>query len=154
MVNSDNKIQDQVEETGKIFEVFGLTPMQGRIVAYFILSDPPEKTFSELLGFFNTSKSSISNSLNWLIDSRIADYRTYSTDRKRYFYLTDDFFRIYFTKVIGNLNELKDHIYRAVSVRSPHHPEVSEQILKWIGEANLFSSGLKEMISKTDDEII
>ena len=40
--------RDTIEETGKVFRKFGLTPMQGRIVAFFTISDPPEKTFDEL----------------------------------------------------------------------------------------------------------
>lgn len=38
---AEKKMRETIEETGKVFEKFGLTPMQGRIVAYFTLSDPP-----------------------------------------------------------------------------------------------------------------
>jgi DNA-binding transcriptional regulator GbsR (MarR family) len=67
----DKKLRNAIEETGKVFEKFGLTPMQGRIVAYFTLNDPPEKTFDELVKFFIASKSSVSNSLNFLLQNKI-----------------------------------------------------------------------------------
>lgn len=148
----DKKLRETIEETGKVFEKFGLTPMQGRILAYFTLSDPPEKTFDELVKFFAASKSSISNSLNYLLQSKIIDYKTFSSDRKRYFYITDRFFRIYFTRVLENVRELKAHAYRTVTMRSPDHPAVSGKILKWIENANTFEQKLVETIESFDAE--
>lgn len=49
MMTQDKRNRELIEETGKVFEKFGLTPMQGRVVACFTLSDPPEKTFDELV---------------------------------------------------------------------------------------------------------
>ena len=149
----EKQIRETIEETGKVFEKFGLTPMQGRIVAYFTISDPPEKTFDELVKFFRASKSSISNSLNSLLQSKIIDYKTFVSDRKRYFFITDTFFRVYFSKVLENVKELKGHAYRTVAMRSPEHPGVSEKILKWIENANVFEESLEQVISSFHDEI-
>lgn len=145
MIPQEKRIRETIEETGKVFEKFGLTPMQGRIVAYFTMSDPPEKTFEEMVKYFKASKSSISNSLNFLLQNKIIDYKTFASDRKRYFFITDSFFRVYFKKVLENVKELKDHAYRSVTLRSPEHPEVSEKILKWIENANQF----QECLGKT-----
>ena len=49
MSTHDIRNREITEETGKVFEKLGLTPMQGRIVAHFMVSDPPEKTFDELV---------------------------------------------------------------------------------------------------------
>jgi DNA-binding transcriptional regulator GbsR (MarR family) len=149
----EKKIRESIEETGKVFEKFGLTPMQGRIVAYFTVSDPPEKTFDELVKFFKASKSSISNSLNYLLQNKIIDYKTFTSDRKRYFFITDSFFRVYFGKVLENVRELKGHAYRAVAMRSPEHPAVSEKILKWIENANVFEDSLEEIILSFHNDI-
>ena len=147
------KIRETIEETGKVFEKFGLTPMQGRIVAYFTISDPPEKTFDEIVKYFKASKSSVSNSLNSLLQSKIIDYKTFVSDRKRYFFITDAFFRVYFSKVLENVKEMKGHAYRTVAMRSPEHPEMNEKILKWIENANIFEKSLGEIISSFHDEI-
>jgi len=148
----EKKLRETIEETGRVFEKFGLTPMQGRILAYFTLSDPPEKTFEELVNFFAASKSSISNSLNYLLQSKIIDYKTFSSDRKRYFFITDQFFRIYFKQVLENVRELKSHVYRTVTMRSPEHPDVSEKILKWIENANTFEQNLVDTLQSFDAE--
>ena len=145
--------RDMVEETGKVFEKFGLTPMQGRIVAYFTISDPPEKTFDELVNYFKASKSSVSNSLNYLLQNRIIDYRTFPSDRKRYFFITDSFFRVYFTRVLESVAELKEYAYRTVSVRTPEYPGANEKLLKWIENANRFQDAIgKTLDSLRNDE--
>jgi DNA-binding transcriptional regulator GbsR (MarR family) len=154
MVLRDNKNIELIEEAGKVFEKFGLTPMQGRIVAYFTISDSPEKTFDELIQYFKASKSSVSNSLSYLIQNKIMDYKTYSTDRKRYFFITDSFFKIYFEKVVENVRELKEYAFRTVSMRSPEHPDVNQKILKWIENANLFQEVLERTLTDLKSESI
>jgi DNA-binding transcriptional regulator GbsR (MarR family) len=146
MSGRDVTNREIIEETGKIFEKFGLTPMQGRIIAYFTVSDPPEKTFDEMVKYFQASKSSVSNSLNYLLQNKLIDYKTYAADRKRYFFLTDSFFRVYFKKVLENVAELKQYAYRTVSMRTPDYPAASEKILKWIENANSFQETLENTL--------
>lgn len=154
MVQQENKIRDLVEVKGRVFEKFGLTPMQGRIIAWLTIIDAPEKTFEELVKFFRASKSSVSSSLNFLIDSGIIDYRTISAQRRRYFFITDAFFRIYFKKVHENVSELREYVINTVSMRSPDHPEVNEKILRWIADANLFQEALEKTLSDISKERI
>jgi DNA-binding transcriptional regulator GbsR (MarR family) len=146
------KASETIEETGKVFEKFDLTPMQGRIVAYFMVSDSPEKTFDELVKYFNASKSSVSNSLNFLLQNKIIDYKTFASDRKRYFFLTESFFRVYFKKVLENVVELKEIAYRTVSQRTPEYPEASEKILKWIENANRFQESIEDTLDSIKNE--
>jgi len=150
----DIKSRELIEETGKVYENFGLTPMQGRIIAYFTISDPPEKTFDEIVKYFKASKSSVSNSLSFLLHSKIIDYKTFSTERKRYFFLTDTFFLFYLAKVMENVKELKEHAIRTVSMRSPDYPDVSAKILKWIENANVFQESLETTIQSLKHDTI
>lgn len=152
MLSKERKIREIIEENGKIFEKFDLTPMQGRIVAYFTVSDAPEKTFEELVTYFKASKSSISNSLNYLLQNKIIDYKTFASDRKRYFFLTDAFFRVYFNKVLSNLAELKEYAYRTVATRTPEYPQASENILKWIENANRFQEALENTLESLKED--
>jgi DNA-binding transcriptional regulator GbsR (MarR family) len=154
MEESEKISREMVEEAGKLFEKFGLTPMQGRIVAYFTISDPPEKTFEELVEYFKASKSSVSNSLNFLLSNKIIDYKTFVADRKRYFFITDSFFRVYFEKVLENVSELKELTLKTVSLRSPHHPEASTVILKWIENANLFQDTIGKAMAQLKKESV
>ena len=153
MENENRKIRDTIEETGKVFEKFGLTPMQGRIIACLIISDQPEMTFDDIVKYFRASKSSISNSLSFLLQARMIDYKTYASDRKRYFFVNDAFFKVYFRNLLDNVRELKHSALRIVSMRSPEHKEVSENILRWIENANLFEQRLTDTISSFDEDI-
>lgn len=148
----EKKLRETIEETGKVFEKFGLTPMQGRIISYFTMSDPPEKTFEELVKYFKASKSSVSNSLNFLLHNKLIDYKTFPSNRKRYFFITDSFFRVYFRRVLENVSELKEHAYRTVSMRSPEYPVPSEKILKWIENANRFQESLEDTLESITSE--
>lgn len=141
-------MREHIEETGRVFEKFGLTPMQGRIMAYFANSDKPEATFNELVNFFLASKSSISTSLNYLLSVRMINYKTYAAERKKYFFITENFFRIYFQQVLDNVQELKELCYKAVSMRSAEHPEVSAKILKWVEGANVFEENIKPAVGQ------
>jgi DNA-binding transcriptional regulator GbsR (MarR family) len=152
MLYQEKGTRETIEETGKVFEKFGLTPMQGRIVAYFTVSDPPEKTFDELVKYFKASKSSVSNSLNFLLQNKIIDYKTFASDRKRYFFITDSFFIVYFKKVLENVAELKEYAYRTVSMRTPDYPLASEKILNWIENANRFQETLENSLNSITSE--
>jgi len=151
MASQEKTTRDIVEEKGRLFESFGLTPMQGRIVAYFTISDTPEKTFDELVKYFDAGKGSISSSLNYLLQNKIIDYKTLSAKRRRYFFITDSFFRIYFERVIENVAELKEYLFKMVSMRTPEHPEVSEKILKWIEDANLFQEAIEKTLAEIEN---
>ena len=141
-------LREHIEETGRVFEKFGLTPMQGRLMAYFANSERPEATFSELVDFFKASKSSISTSLNYLLSIKMIDYKTYASERKKYFFITDGFFRIYFVGLLSNMKELKELCYKTVSMRSSDYPEVSEKILKWIEGANRFEESIQNVLNE------
>jgi len=143
-----SKIREQIDETGRIIEKFGLSPMNGRILALFTVTDAPELTFEEIVAFFNASKSVISNSINYLLAHKLIDYKTYNTGRKRYFYITDRFFIVYFTEVMSAMTELREAVYKTLSKRSPEHPEVSSRILRWIETANLFEGNIGKTIEQ------
>ena len=143
------KMRDQIDETGKIFEKFGLAPMNGRILALFTVTDASELTFEEIGSFFGASKSMISNSISFLLNSKLIDYKTYNTGRKRYFYLTDKFFIVYFNDVLSAMTELRESLYKILSGRSPEYPAVSTRMLKWIETANIFEKQLEAAIDQT-----
>jgi len=139
-------IREHIEETGRVFEKFGLTPMQGRIMSYLANSGKPEATFSELVDYFRASKSSISTSLNYLLSIKMIDYKTYASERKKYFFITDAFFRIYFRQLLEDMQELKELCYKTVSMRSSEYPDVSGKILKWIEGANIFEGSIRSAL--------
>ncbi|MCR9228196.1 MAG: transcriptional regulator [Flavobacteriaceae bacterium] len=62
-----------------------LPPLAGRIYAVLILTDKDGLTFEGCLERLGASKSSISTSLNLLLNMALVTYFTKSGDRRRYF---------------------------------------------------------------------
>jgi transcription initiation factor IIE alpha subunit len=122
--------------------------MNGRILALFTVSDSAELTFDEICSFFGASKSVVSNAVSYLLNSKLIDYRTYNTGRKRYFFLTDRFFIIYFNDVLSAMTELREALYKTLAGRSPGSPEVSTRMLKWLETASVFEKQLEAGLSK------
>ena len=78
-------LKARVEEIGVFYEASGLTPVESRLFAYLLLSDPPEVDFYTIQEFMGDSKSTISNALNRLMTEGRIDYITRPGDRRRYF---------------------------------------------------------------------
>lgn len=78
-------IKNKVEEIGIFYESTGLTPMEARVFALLLLSDPPEQDFYAIQDFLHASKSTVSNALKRLMSEGRIDYITWPGDRKRYF---------------------------------------------------------------------
>ncbi len=141
--NEPDSKRDQVDETGRILEKFGIAPMSGRVLALFTVSDSGEMTFEDIVSFFGSSKSVISNSLASLLNGGLIDYKTHSAGRKRYFYLTDRFLIDFFANSISAMSDLREALYKTLSERTPKTPEVNARITKWIETANVFEKHLQ-----------
>jgi len=81
------KSKERVEKLGVILERFGRSPLEARIFAFLLIAEPPYKSFDEIREFLKASKSAVSNSLNYYLREKTIAYKTFSGDRKRYFYI-------------------------------------------------------------------
>lgn len=81
-----------IEKIGVKTEKMGYSPVAGRIVGTLLLAEPPYMTFEELCESLSASKSTISTSLNFLMNNEkgIIEYFTLPGDRKRYFKISYD----------------------------------------------------------------
>jgi DNA-binding transcriptional regulator GbsR (MarR family) len=75
----------ETEHIGLYFDRLGLPPLSGRVLAFLMISDPPYRTFDELVEHLQASKSSVSNSLKMLEQMQIISYKTLPGDRRRHF---------------------------------------------------------------------
>ena len=75
-----------IEEIGMHFEtMYGIPPLAARIYATLVLSTRDGKSFEELTEQMGASKSSMSTSINLLLQLDKIEYYTKPGDRKRYF---------------------------------------------------------------------
>lgn len=62
-----------------------MTPMEARVFALLLLSEPHYQDFFTIQEKLSASKSAISNAVNRLMNAKRVDYLTLPADRKRYF---------------------------------------------------------------------
>jgi len=83
-----------IEEVGiRLEDHANLSPLAARVYATLILSSNNGLSFNEIISSTKASKSSISTSLNILLQLSFIEYYTKSGDRKRYF-RTNQFYSI------------------------------------------------------------
>ena len=73
MDTKEIKIRECIEKFGVYYKKTGHQPMVGRLMAYLMLAEPPQKTFEEIVEFLVSSKSAVSNTLNMLMYMGIVD---------------------------------------------------------------------------------
>ncbi len=79
-----------IERLGVSMEKMDVPPVHARIFVLLLLVDPPYMSFEEIHEHLHVSKSSVSKYLNIMLEHGTLDYKTFSGDRKRYFYLNHD----------------------------------------------------------------
>ena len=131
--NKTERIKRKVEEMGVFFEQAGHSPMNGRVFAYLLLSEPPYRDFYEIQEFLGASKSAISNALNGLMDKGAVNYMTFSGDRRRYFKVNTE----------GWLNTTKEQVKQVT-----HLKKLIEAVLEERADSKHldFNEGLQEII--------
>ena len=62
-----------VEEYGLLFEEMGGTRMEGRVMSWLLLADPPEQSLTEIAHGLGVSKAAVSTSARGLLQSRAVE---------------------------------------------------------------------------------
>ena len=84
--------------------IFSLPPLSAKIYAYLIFDfDKKGHTFDELVETFCASKSSISASINFLLNANLIKTVNKIDERKRYFVFNDDFVKFRFEEIVNRL---------------------------------------------------
>lgn len=79
------KQRELVETMGRLTNQGGGTSLAGRIIGLLSFLDKEEFTFEEIVDELKISKSSVSTTINHLMETDKIEYITYPGDRKRYF---------------------------------------------------------------------
>ncbi|SDD56706.1 GbsR/MarR family transcriptional regulator [Niabella drilacis] len=121
--------QDMVAFYGNLY---GLPPLNAKIYVYMMIDLKTDGyTFDELLEKFNVSKSSLSNSLQMLVQNKYVEYITPIDSRKRYYRINPKFMGIRFGNILDKLVREKELMQRMVQcnkqVKAPN-----EQVIKGI----------------------
>lgn len=79
-----------VENVGLYFEQIGLTRMEGRIIGWLLICDPPQQSMTDLVEALGASKSSISVSLRTLTTLYLIEQISLPGQRRDYYRASSD----------------------------------------------------------------
>ena len=87
-------------------DLFNLSPLSAKIYAYFIFDfEKNGLTFDDLVDTFCASKSSVSSSVNFLLNANLIKTINKIDERKRYFVINDDFVKIRFEEIANRMKQ-------------------------------------------------
>lgn len=102
--------QDMVAFYGNLY---GLAPLSAKVLVYLLFDFKREGvTFEELTDTLRVSKSSLSGSLQTLVQNKHVEYVTGIDSRKRLYRTDPDYVYIRFSEVLDNLTREKSLISR------------------------------------------
>lgn len=127
MVISDKQAA-QIERIGVTLEKSQLPPLAARIMALLLVAEPPYCTFDDILENLQSSKSSVSTSLNLLLREGIVDYITFPGDRKRYFQVNSKTWLEMFKKRVEQITPIRELLNELVETRSRAYPEFNRML--------------------------
>ena len=143
------RILQKVEEMGVFFEKQGLTPMIGRVFAYLLLCDPPNKDFFEIQDALQASKSAISNALNHLQTEGTVNYVTFTSDRRRYFRISPKGWMENLKLRVRSLQAMEKLIDDVLAERADSNfPAMSQDIAKLAGFLEAMNTGIEHTIAE------
>lgn len=92
MTDSDHgeKRQRFIEDMALLYEKAGHTRMQGRIIAWLMICEPPHQTAGEIAAALQASKASISTNIRMFVDFGVIERFTRPPERRDFYRLGDD----------------------------------------------------------------
>ena len=129
IMNKEETKKLLIEELGIHFEnEYSLPPLAARIFASLVITEEEGLTFDDCLTKRGASKSSISTSLNLLLQMNFVKYFTKSGDRRRYFKIAekDAFFIKKLNKTLKKLEDESEIIEKVVAFNKAYNAEKHE----------------------------
>ncbi|MGO4710414.1 transcriptional regulator [Chryseobacterium sp. 2TAF14] len=143
----DEKIfQDAVKFYGT---VLNLPPLASKIYSYLIFDfDKVGITFDEFVEVFSASKSSVSTSINLLLNAELIIDINKMDERKRYFFANDDYKKIRFEKIVQKMQDELKLMEDLKNFRKTEHKEDDERIEVYKALLNKSISNIQESLNK------
>ena len=122
-MDNSSKQQQFVEEVGLYFERIGLTRMEGRVIGWLLICDPPYQSMSDLVEALGASKSSISVSLRTLTTLYLIEQVSIPGKRRDYYKASRDMWNRSFSARMHQLTELRQLAEHGIDLLADDPPE-------------------------------
>ena len=143
----DEKIfQDAVKFYGTILN---LPPLASKIYSYLIFDfEKVGITFDEFVEVFSASKSSVSTSINLLLNSELIIDVNKMDERKRYFFANDDYKKIRFERIVQKMQDELKLMDDLKNFRKTEHKDEDERIEVYKALLHKSISNIQESLNK------
>ena len=151
--DTEKETREMVEKIGVFLVKAGeLQPVCARIIGYLLISEPPQKTFDEILNYLQASKSAISQGINLLLSHDYIDYMTFPGDRKRYFKLNYNSWLNILKKKMSIYSHLKVLFQEILKHRSNKYEEINNQLETLIAFFEIFEKEIPVIFKKLEEK--
>lgn len=137
----------QIEKIGVSLEKSQFPPLAARVMALLLVAEPPYCTFDDILENLQSSKSSISTSLNLLLREGIVDYITFPGDRKRYFQINAQTWLQMIKRKVEQIAPFRGILSELTQTRSGQYPEFNHML----ADMNEFHKEMEEAMKTVVD---
>ena len=117
-----------VEEVGLLFEQLGGTRMEGRIMGWLLICDPPQQSAGELGGALMASKGSISTATRQLIQMGVVERVSLPGKRRDYFVIKQDSMDKLIQRRMAVMTEFRRLFERGLELLDGKAPEVRRRL--------------------------
>jgi DNA-binding transcriptional regulator GbsR (MarR family) len=132
-----DKKQQFIEEVGLYFERIGLTRMEGRIIGWLLICDPPQQSMGDLVEALGVSKSSISVALRTLVTLNLIEQVSIPGERRDYYKASSDMWNRSFRARMHQVTELRQLAERGIELLDDEASE-SRRRLELMRDHNAF----------------
>ncbi|GAA5219683.1 GbsR/MarR family transcriptional regulator [Membranihabitans marinus] len=145
-----NDTKQSVEKMGVLLERMNhKSPLECRVFAFLLISEPPYKSFDEIREFLGASKSAVSNAINYYLRDGSIIYKTFNGDRKRYFMVNTEEWENKIIEKAQSLTEMNQLLNEVLKNReNSEHVEFYEKIKK----LNDFQTFLSQKMNQAIEE--
>ena len=119
---------EQIEKIGVTLEKSEFPPLAARIMALLLVAEPPFCTFEEIMTGMGSSKSSVSTSVNLLLNAGLIDYVTFPRDRKRYFKVNKETWLKMIQRKVDQIEPFRGLLKDLARSRSNAYPEFNKML--------------------------
>lgn len=120
----------QIEKFGVTLEQTGFPPLAARIMSLLLVAEPPYCSFEEIMEGIQSSKSSVSTSLNLLLNEGVVNYKTFPGDRKRYFQVNKETWLRMLKRKVDQIEPFRNILLELTRTRSDAYPEFNKMLLE------------------------
>ncbi|GAB0157944.1 hypothetical protein CHRYSEOSP005_32390 [Chryseobacterium sp. Alg-005] len=150
-------MQQSIEIDEKIFQeavkfygtIFNIPPLASKIYAYLNFDfDKVGVTFDEFVEVFSASKSSVSTSISLLLNAQLIVDHNKMDERKRYFFINDEYRKIRFEKIVQKMQDELKLIDDLNKFKKGKENEYNEKMEVYISLLNKSIKNIQESLNK------